>query len=62
MNTETGVTMHIPGYHCKNRLVVLTAEWLPRLHAWFTLVLEANCVLSKTASFFVVSSSYLILK
>ena len=40
--------------HCKNRLVVLTGEWLPWLHG----LLRYNRPLYKTTSFLVVSASF----
>ena len=41
--------------HCKNRLVVLTGEWLPWLHGLLCTIGQ----LYKTTSFLVVSSSFL---
>ena len=52
------ISLKLQYLHCKNRLVVLTAEWLPRLHG----LLWYQRLLYKTTSFLVVSSSFLILK
>ena len=43
---------------CKNRLVVLTTEWLATLVAQLFLVSETDCIKSQGGSFLVVSFSF----
>ena len=47
--------MHI---YCKNRLVVLTTEWLANLVAQLFLVSNTDCTKSEGGSFLVVSFSF----
>ena len=51
-NIPTEIAPHLPDLHCKNKLVVLTTEWLPWLQtSWrdsgyerFALIWKSNCI------------------